>query len=228
MRIVLLTSLPSAAIQFIYYAQSVGIKINDVVFIGEDCEQLDVFKEYSRIKGFNLYFTSDPNSEECLKILKHLHPDIIKIITTFIIKKPLLSIPRIGVVNTHAGILPQYRGIDSPLWAILDGGKQGVTTHFVDEGIDTGPIICQRFLEVLPGETYSSILERNHHLNKWQAAAETLLQIINGTAKIVPQQKNEGKQYFEMHPKLVDIAKRKLNSLSCRNHSIEEKSPLKS
>ena len=64
-----------------------------------------------------------------------------------IFKSDLLSRPSIGLLNAHPGLLPEYRGLDPVCWALNNGDPQGATVHFMDEGIDTGPILIRRVLK---------------------------------------------------------------------------------
>ena len=59
-----------------------------------------------------------------------------------------MQIPKIGTLNIHGGVLPIIRGADSNLWAIWEDISQGITAHFVDEGVDTGPIIMQQAISI--------------------------------------------------------------------------------
>ena len=65
------------------------------------------------------------------------------------------------IVNTHPALLPAFAGVDAPAQAIAHGVKvSGVTVHFVDGGVDTGPIIAQRGVPVLPGDTAETLHAR--------------------------------------------------------------------
>lgn len=65
------------------------------------------------------------------------------------------------IVNTHPALLPAFPGVDAPAQAIAHGVRlSGVTVHFVDGGVDTGPIIAQRAVPVLPGDTAESLHAR--------------------------------------------------------------------
>lgn len=85
-------------------------------------------------------------SSQLEEAIKNAGIDILILAQSGIIGKGLIEAPRIGVINAHPGILPYYRGIDCPLWAIHDNAfdKIGNTLHWVDSGIDTGRIISQR------------------------------------------------------------------------------------
>ena len=65
------------------------------------------------------------------------------------------------IVNTHPALLPAFPGVDAPAQALAHGVKlAGVTVHFVDHGVDTGPIIAQRAVAVLPGDDAASLHRR--------------------------------------------------------------------
>jgi folate-dependent phosphoribosylglycinamide formyltransferase PurN len=62
------------------------------------------------------------------------------------------------VLNTHAGITPLYRGVHGGYWALAEGRPElaGTTVHFVDEGIDTGRIVDQAFIQVTPDDSFAT------------------------------------------------------------------------
>ena len=73
----------------------------------------------------------------------------------------LLTLPPKGVINCHAGALPFYRGRNILNWALINGENRfGVTVHYMDEGIDTGPILQQDFVSIGPDECYGDLLEK--------------------------------------------------------------------
>ncbi|OGG80033.1 hypothetical protein A3A39_03000 [Candidatus Kaiserbacteria bacterium RIFCSPLOWO2_01_FULL_54_13] len=83
--------------------------------------------------------------ESAIKKIRALKPDIIFCIGSMqLIPKEVLAIPPLGVVNIHPALLPKYRGRYSTAHAIFNGEKEtGATLHFMDERIDSGPIIMQ-------------------------------------------------------------------------------------
>ena len=88
----------------------------------------------------------------------------------------LLAAPRLGTLNVHPGILPKYRGASCCEWAILNDDPIGVTAHFIDEGLDSGPIIFTRTLPVRAGQSYSDIRVRLYRL--WiEACAEAINEV---------------------------------------------------
>ncbi len=103
----------------------------------------------------------NPNRPEFLERLRALDPDIIFNQSECLLKKPLLELPRIGVVNRHGSRLPRHRGRLATFYAHADfAGRYDVTVHFVDEAIDSGPIICQRSFPIDPGAPFGQALHR--------------------------------------------------------------------
>lgn len=121
--------------------------------------------------------------EAVVEQLKALEPDVIVVVAFGqILPESILNIPRYGCINVHASLLPAYRGAAPIQWAVIDGLKEtGVTTMYMEKGLDTGDIICQSRLELAPDETGGSLFER---LAKEGAdlLVQTLHQLEDGTA----------------------------------------------
>ncbi len=78
-----------------------------------------------------------------------------------IVKGALMAKYRGRMLNIHPALLPSFRGLDAQAQALSYGVRySGCTVHFVDEGVDTGPIIIQRVVPVLDGDTVESLSER--------------------------------------------------------------------
>ena len=90
------------------------------------------------------------NTEESIKKIKSLNPDLlVSILGNEIFKKPLLNIAPKGCINLHTSLLPKYRGLMPSFWVLKNNEKfTGVSVFFVDEGIDSGPIIVQEKIEI--------------------------------------------------------------------------------
>ncbi|MDK2856956.1 MAG: phosphoribosylglycinamide formyltransferase 1 [Verrucomicrobiota bacterium] len=80
-----------------------------------------------------------------------------------IVKAGILTAFAGRIVNIHPSLLPAFPGLEAARQAIDAGVREtGCTVHFVDGGIDTGPIICQRRVPVLPGDTVETLMNRIH------------------------------------------------------------------
>jgi len=84
------------------------------------------------------------NHADVVALADRLRPDVIAVFGTSLIKGPLLTRGRLGIVNLHGGLSPEYRGADCTFWTLYNNEpeKVGCTLHFIDAGIDTGRLIA--------------------------------------------------------------------------------------
>jgi methionyl-tRNA formyltransferase len=94
------------------------------------------------------------NDRRVVELAERLDPDVIAVFGTSLIRGPLLEMGRVGIVNLHGGLSPEYRGADCTFWALYNGEpeKVGCTIHFIDTGIDTGKLIAHVSPAVEPGD----------------------------------------------------------------------------
>ena len=99
---------------------------------------------------------------EFIEKIKELNPDVICVVAYGkIIPKEILDIPRLGCINVHGSLLPKYRGAAPIQWAVLNGDKEtGVTTMFMDEGMDTGDMIEKEVVKIGDNETTGELWDR--------------------------------------------------------------------
>mgnify|MGYP001604181896 CR=1 FL=1 len=102
------------------------------------------------------------------------------------IREPILSAPRIGAVNLHPSYLPYNRGRHSAFWGIYRGTPMGATLHWMDDGLDTGPIIAQKEYEPDWLESAATIYEAQSNLCV-DLFAEWLPRLLAGDAPAKPQ-----------------------------------------
>lgn len=130
---------------------------------------------YAKRMGIQAYNIGSPNSKFFLDLLSELKPDIIINQSQSIIKKELLSIPTIGVLNRHNALLPLNRGRLTPFWVLFKKETEtGVSIHFLDEGIDSGPIVVQESYKIEPRDTFNTVVKRNY-----QIAPKAMLKAID-------------------------------------------------
>ena len=121
--------------------------------------------------------------ETFIERLKAIAPDVIVVVAYGqILPESILGIPGLGCVNVHASLLPEYRGAAPIQWAVIDGlSKTGVTTMYMDKGLDTGDIIDQKIIDIADDETGGSLFDRLAVLGG-EIIVETLTKLENGTA----------------------------------------------
>lgn len=125
---------------------------------------------------------------EGVEDLKKLNPDLM-ITCAFgqILSQEILDIPKLGVINIHASLLPKYRGASPMHFAILNGEKTtGVTIMKTDIGIDTGDMICKKSIDIKDNETCGELFERLSVLGA-ELLIETLPTIIDGSCNFIKQ-----------------------------------------
>ncbi len=146
----------------------------------------------ARELGIKVITPINPNTEEVYKILAELKPELCVLSSYgYIIKEPILSLPIQGFINIHPSLLPKYRGPAPIQRAIINGEKvTGVTTFFMNAGIDSGNIILQKATEIGPDETYDELSTRLANLGA-ELTIETLKLIKNGAVKTLPQNDEE-------------------------------------
>jgi methionyl-tRNA formyltransferase len=149
------------------------------------------------------------NGRRTRQILAALCPDLLVLGGTGIIRQAVLDIPRLGTLNSHPGLLPELRGSASVAWAIYKDLPVGSTCHFIDRGIDTGPILIRRQLPVYRGETFERIHRRVLTLSG-ELMAEGLGMIASGEARPMPQDLSVGETLRVIPPELVVEVKNKL------------------
>ena len=91
------------------------------------------------------------NHHNSLRIIQRFKPDLlVSLAGNQIFKQPLFDSAKYGVINLHSALLPKYRGLMPSFWVMRNNeDKTGVSVFFVDEGIDSGPIILQKEVQLL-------------------------------------------------------------------------------
>jgi methionyl-tRNA formyltransferase len=113
----------------------------------------------SQLVGLNvLHITVDiHNSDKVMPHISNLELDLIVFGGTRIIRGVILDHPIDGVINSHPGLLPDCRGSASPAWSVYHDIPIGSSTHFCDNGIDTGDLLFRREVPVKKGMTYEDL-----------------------------------------------------------------------
>lgn len=135
---------------------------------------------------------------EFIEKIKEMNPEYICVVAYGkILPKELLDIPRKGCINVHGSLLPKYRGAAPIQWAVLNGDKEtGITTMYMDEGMDTGDMILKETVQIGENETTGELWEKLAKIGG-HLLVKTINQIEQGTA---PRIKQEGD--FTMAPML--------------------------
>ena len=166
---------------------------------------LEALPELARRSGANLVRTADINSESIVATLKEYGPDII-IVMNFdqILKSAVIATPRVGVINIHPSLLPDFRGPCPVFWALAENRKKsGVTLHLIkDTMIDAGPVLVSIERGI---DKVRSVAEIGTELfvDGAAAAARTIEQLAAGIN--VGQEVTEG--LYRSFPESRDVAR---------------------
>ena len=145
-------------------------------------------REWAQNSCLKVYRPDGIKGEKWEKIIFSLKPDLIVIADyKYIIPENIIAIPRLGAINFHPSILPKYRGRAPVNWAIINGeDRVGLTVHFIDKGIDSGPIIDQKIINVSFEDTIKDVHEKYFPVYK-KLANIIATKFIIGNFKSYPQ-----------------------------------------
>ena len=146
-------------------------------------------KEFALEKKLKIYQPEKvKNNVEFIEEIKRFKPDVICVVAYGkILPKEILEISKFGCINVHGSLLPQYRGAAPIQWAVLNGDKKtGVTTMYMDTGMDTGDMILKEEIEIGEDDTTGDVWEKLSKIGA-NLLVKTLKQIEEGTAPRIPQ-----------------------------------------
>jgi len=143
--------------------------------------------------GLEVLKPADANHETTRAALAERTPDLFAVVAFGAILSPaLLAVPRVGAINLHGSLLPNYRGASPVQRALWDGcGASGVTTLWMDQGIDTGDLILQRWEPILPEDDAGALAARLASLGG-PLLAESLVLAAAGRAPRLAQDPASG------------------------------------
>lgn len=162
-------------------AQGRGLKLKTTP-VGEYCQNLSL----------PILKTGSLKKPPVIEEIKNLKPDAIVVVAFgAFLPKEILQIPKYGCINLHPSLLPRHRGPSPIQFALLEGDSTtGVTTMILDEGMDTGPILLQEEVAILPDDNYGKLSERLALIG-----ADLILKTLEGIEKneIIPKPQDHSK-----------------------------------
>lgn len=150
-------------------------------------------KNYAEKYDIDYLFPVKINSESFINKVKKYKCDLLVSMSfNQIFRNEIINVPKLGVINCHAGKLPFYRGRNILNWALINDEKEfGITVHYVDEGIDTGDIINQKTYAISERDNYKSLLE---------LAYEECANILYETLLLVKDDRHQRIKQSTIHP----------------------------
>ena len=142
----------------------------------------------ARPPGAPIFQPARIKDPQAIEQIRSRTPDAIVVVAYGqILPHDVLEIPRLACLNVHASLLPRWRGA-APLQAAIAAGdfETGITVMYMDEGLDTGDILLQRNVEILPNDTGGSLHDRLAQIAP-EALLESLRLIAAGSAPRIRQ-----------------------------------------
>jgi methionyl-tRNA formyltransferase len=168
-----------------------------------------MFRSLSEVAAhyrFPLAVCNDMNSPGSVARLTQWSPDLIIFAGGNILRRSVLKVPRLGILNVHLGLLPEVRGMSTPEWSLLENVPAGITLHYMDAGIDTGPILKK--YEFLHTKECDSLRELRHRLVAFgvEKTVSVIASLDRREISAEPQsspdpdrEKDKDRQFFVMH-----------------------------
>lgn len=183
-------------------------------YLRDQCIKLEDVTGYCSRNAVPLRFCADFNETEFVDWVRTTGADACVFTGGGLLRTPLLKSTAGGVINCHMGILPKYRGMDLPEWAILNGdlNSVGCSVHLMDEGVDTGAILATRTVALRDGDTIRRIRDRIEHMMPGVLVEATCEYL---TSSLYPRQQSvgDGQQFFIVAPALRDAAELRLSRI---------------
>ena len=154
------------------------------------------------------------NNPEFIETVKKMEPDVICVVAYGkILPQELLDIPKLGCINVHGSLLPKYRGAAPIQWSVLNGDKlTGITTMYMDVGMDTGDMILKEEVEIGENETTGELWNRLSMIGA-RILVKTLELIEQGKA---PREK-QGEEYT-----LAPMLQKEMAKIDWENKTVQE------
>lgn len=122
-------------------------------------------RKYAESLGLPVKEITSPNKKAFLDYVRSLNIDVIVNQSQNILKKEIIDLPNIGIINRHNALLPRNRGRLTPFWVLTKREQEtGVSIHFVTGQLDAGDIIVQKRFPVEKNDTFNSLVKKNYQL----------------------------------------------------------------
>lgn len=150
-------------------------------------------KEYALEKNIPVYQPEKiKNNQDVIDALSDLNPNLIIVVAYGkILPEEILNLPEYGCINVHGSLLPKYRGAAPMQWAVINGETEtGITTMYMDKGMDTGDMIYKAELPIESDDTYGVVHDKMAILGAVMLK-KTLEKLVELDGKL-PREKQEG------------------------------------
>lgn len=159
-------------------------------------------KQYAEANGLRLMQPVKLKDPEFVEELRSLDANLFIVIAFRMLPEVVWSMPALGTFNLHASLLPKYRGAAPINWAVINGETEtGVTTFFLKHDIDTGDIIRQERVDILPTDNVGDVHDKLMMLGA-DLTIDTVEHILAGDLQPIPQDRLETADNTTPAPKI--------------------------
>jgi methionyl-tRNA formyltransferase len=175
-----------------------------VVYMPPDGGKPNSFREAAAALGIPVRQPARMRDPEVFEEYKTFRADLnVMAFVTDIVPMTILNHPALGTIQYHPSLLPRHRGASAINWAVINGEpKTGLTIFWPDEGLDTGPILLQKEVDVLPDDTIGTVYFGKLFDLGVQAMLEAVQLVKAGTAPRIVQDLTQG-EYEPLCKRLV-------------------------
>ena len=149
-----------------------------------------IVKKWALEQNITVYQPKTLRDEEFATLLSEIDPELIVVVAFGkILPENVIKYPKYGCINVHGSLLPEYRGAAPMQRAIIDGKKvTGITTMYMDVGLDTGDMLLKKEVEILPNDNFEDI-----HDKLGEVGADLLIETVKGleAGTIVPEKQDD-------------------------------------
>lgn len=172
-------------------------------------EMPDATAEIAERFDIPVFNVENINSRECVQVIQRHQITRVILGNTRIVTPVMLAEVPGGFVNVHPGLLPGVRGAFPQCWSILEDEPVGCSCHFLDEGVDTGPIISRTRVTVFDGDTLESVVARTMFAGA-DLLLDTMARLAGMDVTSTPQAPGEGKTFPWPAPEAIAAARERL------------------
>jgi methionyl-tRNA formyltransferase len=168
-----------------------GMKVNE-----------SAIKKYAVDNNLKVLQPEKLKNPEFLGELRSLHADLQIVVAFRMLPEVVWNMPRMGSVNLHGSLLPQYRGAAPINWAVINGEKEtGVTTFKLKHEVDTGDILLQESIPIGENETAGEVHDKMKETGA-RVLVKTVKGLVDGTLKEMPQLTTHDSRPLKHAPKI--------------------------
>lgn len=169
-------------------------------FLKYESKAFRSLREVGAYYDFPVAVCNDQNASRSIALLREWSPELIVFTGGNILRQPVLNLPRLGVLNVHLGFLPEVRGMSAPEWSLLANVPLGITIHYMNAGIDSGPVLGK--FELPGARGCESLADLRNRLIAFgvEKTVEVVTGLDRGLISPKPQaQLDQDHQFFVMH-----------------------------